>query len=184
MLRAISFVVGFLMAGAVMAADLGKPTVAAVISAPAAVPDMWTAPYIEFGVAGQFAKGNNKSAVVSVGLGYTYHAMGNPWTPGVFARAQASVEGFDDSAVFRFDQPFSAGVTLGYLVSPSTRVYGILGYSKSFDAKFEGPMLGLGVSLPMFGTMRIGGEYTAQFDAFKADSNVANEIRGLVAFQF
>lgn len=167
------------------AADLGKPTVAAVISAPAAVPDMWSAPYLEFSAAGQFAKGGNKNAAATVGLGYTYHAMNNPWVPGVFARFGASVEGNNESAVLQFDQPITAGVTLGYLVMPSTRIYGVLGYSKSISSDFRGPVLGAGFHLPVFGNLRLGMEYTAQFDRnFKADNDVVNEVRAMIQIPF
>lgn len=187
MLRVVSLILGFLLAGPILAADLGgKPAAAPAAVAPAPVPDMWTAPYIEFGISGQFAKGSSeKNAALTVGLGYTYHAMGNPWTPGVFAKIGASVEGFDDSAVLRFDQPITAGLTLGYLVSPSTRVYGIAGYAKALDTDFMGPVLGVGVSLPVFGNLRLGGEYTATFDRnFKADKDVINEFRVMMAIPF
>lgn len=183
--RVIAFLFGMLIAGPILAADLGKPAAAPVAVAPAAIPDMWTAPYMEFGFAGQFAKGSEKNAALTIGIGYTHHAMGNPWTPGVFAKIGASVEGFNDSAVLRFDQPITAGVTLGYLVSPSTRVYGIAGYAKALDTDFMGPVLGVGVSLPVFGNLRLGGEYTATFDRnFKADKDVVNELRAMIQIPF
>ena len=182
-------VVGLFMAVAactsIKAADLGgKPAAAPAAVAPAPVPDQWTAPFVEFGIGGQFAKGGEKNMVATVGIGYTYHALGNPWVPGVFARYGASIEGRDDSAVLRFDQPITAGVTLGYLVFPSTRVYGIAGYSKSIDTDFQGALVGLGISFPVFGQLRFGAEYTAQFDKFKADSDVVNEVRVMTAIPF
>lgn len=181
-------VVGLFMAVAactsIKAADLGKPAAVPAAVAPAPVPDQWTAPFVEFGIGGQFAKGGSKNAVATVGIGYTHHALGNPWVPGVFARYGASIEGRDDSAVLRFDQPITAGVTLGYLVAPSTRVYGIAGYSKSIDTDFQGALVGLGISLPVFGSLRLGAEYTAQFDKFKADSDVVNEVRIMTAIPF
>ena len=176
---------GFLMvfgATYAKAADLGgKPAAAPAAVAPAPVPDQWSSWYVEFGGVGQFAAGNQKNAAGKAGIGYTYHALGNPWVVGAFARYGFSVEGNSDAAVLTFDQPITGGVRLGYLVQPSTYLYGLAAYSKAIDSNFHGPVLGLGAETPVLGSLRLAVEYNAQFDRdFKATKDVVHEI-GLFA---
>lgn len=165
----------------IKAADLGKPAAAPAAVAPAPVPDQWSSWYVEFGGVGQFAAGNQKNAAGKAGIGYTYHALGNPWVVGAFARYGFSAEGNSDAAVLTFDQPITGGVRLGYLVQPSTYLYGLAAFSKSIDTNFQGPVLGLGAETPVLGTLRLAVEYNAQFDRdFKATKDVVHEI-GLFA---
>lgn len=176
MLRVIALIAGFLIAGPVLSADLGKPAAAPAAVAPAPVPDQWNGMYFEFGAVGQFMNGE-KNAAGLAGIGYNYHAFGNPWVVGAFLRYGFSAEGNSDAAVLTFDQPLTAAIRAGYLVAPSTLLYGLAGYSKSLKDDFKGPILGFGAEAPVFGSLRIGVEYTAQFDkTFKADSDIVHEV--------
>jgi opacity protein-like surface antigen len=157
------------------AADLGAPkTVAAAIPEP--VKDQWTGLYFEFGAAGQFMKGE-KNAAGLAGIGYNYHTFGNPLVVGVFLRYGFSAEGNSDAAVLSFDQPLTAAIRAGYLVAPSTLIYGLAGYSKSLDTDYRGPLIGAGVEAPVLGSLRLSLEYSAMFDkTFKADADVVHNI--------
>jgi hypothetical protein len=180
---------GFLMVAAATgakSADLGKPApagpanIAAMI--PAAVPDQWTGAYLEGGAAAAFIKGGDKALHGLGGLGYNYHALGNPFVGSIFARYGFSAEGNSDAAVLTFDVPLTVAVRAGYLIQPSTLLYGLAGYSKSLKGDdFKGPILGLGAEAPVFGSLRLAVEYNAQFDKdFKADKDVVHSI-GLFA---
>lgn len=140
MLRVIALIAGFLIAGPVLSADLGKPAAAPAAVAPAPVPDQWNGMYVEFGAVGQFMNGE-KNAAGLAGIGYNYHAFGNPWVVGAFLRYGFSAEGNSDAAVLTFDQPLTAAIRAGYLVAPSTLLYGLAGYSKSLKDDFKGPIL-------------------------------------------
>lgn len=163
----------------VKAADLGKPVAAApaaVVAAP--VPDQWSSWYVEAGAGGQFIKGGDKNLAGFAGIGWNTHALGNPWVVGAFLRYGFSMEGNSDAAVLTFDQPATLAIRGGYLVAPSTLLYGIAGFSKSIKGPdFQGPILGLGAEAPILGSLRLAAEYTAQFDRdFKADRDVAHNI--------
>lgn len=164
----------------VKAADLGgKPAEkAAAAAAIADVPSQWRSWYIEAGGVAQFARGGDKNLAGMGGIGYTYHAIGNPWVGGVFARYGFSAEGNSNSAVLSFDQPLTLAARAGYLVLPSTLLYGLAGYSKSLNgADFRGPVVGLGAEAPVLGNIRLAVEYSAQFDrTFKADADVVHNI--------
>lgn len=177
MLRVMSFLVGFLMAAPIFAADLGKPAAAPAAVAPAPIPDQWNGLYFEAGAVGQFVKGGEKNAAGIAGIGYNYHAFGNPWVASVMLRYGFSAEGNSDAAVLMFDQPITVAARAGYLVAPSTLIYGLAGYSKSIDTDFAGPVLGLGMEAPVLGSLRLGLEYSAQFDkTLKADADVVHNI--------
>ena len=168
------------------AADLGKPTEKPAAVAPAPVADQWTGAYAEFGAGAQFVKGGDKALVGAVGLGYNYHAFGNPFVASIFARYGATMEGNDNSAVLSFDQPLTVAIRAGYLIQPSTLLYGLAGYSKTINgADFRGPILGLGAEAPVFGSLRLAVEYTAQFDRdFKTDRDVAHNIMAFARLPF
>lgn len=173
---------GFLMvlgATYAKAADLGgKPAAAPAAVAPEPVPDQWRSWYVEAGGVAQFMKGGDKNLAGLGGIGYTYHALGNPFVGGIFARYGFSAEGDSNSAVLTFDQPLTVAVRGGYLVLPSTLLYGLAGYSKSLNGQdFRGPIVGLGAEAPVLGSMRLAVEYSAQFDRdFKATSDVVHNI--------
>jgi len=160
----------------VHAADLGKPAAAPpAITDP--IPDQWTGLYFEGGAVGQFSKGGDKQAVGIVGLGYNYRYRGTPWVVGGLIRYGFSAEGNSDAAVLSFNQPISVAVRMGYLAQPSTMLYGIAGFSKSIDSDFRGPLVGVGAELPVLGMLRLGVEYTAQFDRkFTATDDVVHNI--------
>jgi len=164
------------------AADLGKPTVAAVLAAPAPIPDQWKGFYLEGGAAAAFVKGGDKALLGLGGIGWNYHALGNPFVGSVFARYGFSAEGNSDAAVLTFDVPLTVAARFGYLAAPSTLLYGLAGYSISLNnSDFKGPVLGLGAEAPVLGSLRLAVEYTAQFDKdFKADADVIHSI-GLFA---
>lgn len=170
-----------------IAADLGKgPAPAPVVAAPAPVADQWHGFYVEAGGGGQFVKGGDKTPVGAAGIGYNYHAFGNPWVGGVFARYGFSAEGNSSSAVLTFDQPFTVAVRMGYLVQPSTLIYGLAGYSKTLNGSdFRGPLVGFGAEAPIFGSLRLAVEYNAQFDRdFKTTSDVAHNIMAFARLPF
>lgn len=183
MIRLIAFFCGLMVATATYAADLGKPAVAApatlVAMLPAAVPDQWTGLYFEGGYASRFTDTSKHTATGKIGIGYTYHALGNPWVGGVFARYGFSIDGDSDAAILTFDQPVTLGARIGYLVQPSTYLYGVFGYSFGKDND-KGAILGLGAEAPVLGKLRLALEYHAQFEDFKASSDVIHEI-GLYA---
>jgi opacity protein-like surface antigen len=160
-----------------IAADLGKPAAVAAV-APAPIPDQWSGFYLEGGAAGQFVTGGDKRLIGLGGIGYNYHALGNPFVGSLFARYGFSAEGNSDAAVLTFDQPLTIAVRAGYLVQPSTLLYGLAGYSMSLRGDdFRGPILGVGAEAPVLGSLRLGVEYTAQFDRdFKADKDVVHAI--------
>lgn len=162
----------------IKAADLGKPAAAPAAVAPEPVPDQWRSWYVEAGGVAQFMKGGDKNLAGLGGIGYTYHAFGNPFVGGIFARYGFSAEGDSNSAVLTFDQPLTVAVRGGYLVLPSTLLYGLAGYSKSLNGQdFRGPIVGLGAEAPVLGSMRLAVEYSAQFDRdFKATSDVVHNI--------
>lgn len=176
MQRVIAFLFGMLIAGPILAADLGKPAPAPAAQ-PAPVPDQWNGLYFEFGGVGQFAKGGEKNAAGIAGIGYNYHAFGNPWVAGLMLRYGFSIEGDSDAAILTFDQPITLAARAGYLVAPSTLIYGLAGYSKSINTDFTGPVLGIGAEAPVLGSLRLSLEYSAQFDkTFKADADVVHNI--------
>lgn len=157
------------------AADLGKPAPAPLVI-PDPVKDQWTGLYFEFGAAGQFMKGE-KNAAGLAGIGYNFHTIGNPLVVSAFLRYGFSAEGNSDAAVMTFDQPLTAAIRAGYLVSPSTLIYGLAGYSKSLDTDYRGPLIGAGIEAPVLGTLRLSLEYSAMFDkTFKADADVVHNI--------
>lgn len=163
-------------AGLTNAADLGKPAPAPV-AAPEPVADQWKGLYVEFGGAGQFAKGGEKNAAGKIGAGYNYHVFGNPFVASLFVRYGFSAEGNSDAAVLTFDQPITVAARVGYLALPSTLLYGLAGYSKSINTDFSGPLIGVGAEAPVLGNLRLSLEYTAQFDkTMKASADVVHEI--------
>ena len=158
------------------AADLGKPAPAPLVI-PDPVKDQWTGLYVEFGAAGQFMKGGEKNAAGLAGIGYNFHTIGNPLVVSAFLRYGFSAEGNSDAAVLTFDQPLTAAIRAGYLVSPSTLIYGLAGYSKSLDTDYRGPLIGAGIEAPVLGTLRLSLEYSAMFaKTFKADADVVHNI--------
>jgi len=179
-MRTIAYAIAAVMLvciGAVAhAADLGKPAVAPpAVTDP--IPDQWTSLFVEGGMVGQFSKGGDKQAVGIVGLGYNYHYRGTPWVVGGLIRYGFSAEGNSDAAVLSFNQPISVAVRMGYLAQPSTMLYGMAGFSKSIDSDFRGPLVGVGAELPVLGMLRLGVEYTAQFDRkFTATDDVVHNI--------
>lgn len=176
MLRVVSIILGFLMAGPILAADLGKPAAAPAAVAPAPIPDQWNGMYFEFGAVGQFMNGE-KNAAGLAGIGYNFHTIGNPLVVSAFLRYGFSAEGNSDAAVLTFDQPLTAAIRAGYLVSPSTLIYGLAGYSKSLDTDYRGPLIGAGIEAPVLGTLRLSLEYSAMFaKTFKADADVVHNI--------
>ena len=158
------------------AADLGKPATAPA-AAIADIPDQWTGLYFEGGTVGQFTKAGDKSAAGLLGIGYNAHTRGTPWVVGALVRYGFSAEGNSDAAVLTFDQPLTGAVRMGYLAYPSTLIYGIAGYAKSLKTDYRGPLAGLGAEFPVLGSLRLGIEYTAQFDrSFKADADVIHNV--------
>ena len=161
------------------AADLGKPVAEkAAAVAPAPVADQWTGFYLEGGGGAQFSRGGDKALIGAGGIGYNYHAFGNPFVASIFARYGATMEGNDNSAVLSFDQPLTVAIRAGYLVQPSTLLYALAGYSKTLNGTdFKGPIVGIGAEAPILGSLRLAVEYTAQFDRdFKADRDIAHNI--------
>lgn len=160
-------------------ADLGKPVAAApaaVVAAP--VPDQWQGAFIEAGAGGAFAKGGNKELLGRIGAGYNFHAFGNPFVGGVFAYYGAKMEGHSDSAMLTFDEPLTVGARAGFLIQPSTYLYGTFGYSKSINgADFKGPVVGFGIEVPSIGNIKLGLEYQAQFaEKFKIDDETRHAV--------
>lgn len=161
------------------AADLGKPAVAAAAPAAAVadIPDQWSGLYFEGGAVGQFMRGGDKQAVGLIGLGYNAHTRGTPWVVGGLVRYGFSADGNRDAAVLTFDQPITVAVRMGYLVQPSTLLYGLAGYSKSLREEFSGPLIGAGIEAPVIGSLRLSLEYGAQFDrTFRADRDVIHNV--------
>ena len=180
---------GFLMvfgATYAKAADLGgKPAAAPAAVAPEPVKDQWVGPFVQFGGGADFVKSGDKAATGVFGIGYSHRQFGSPIVVSVLARYGFSAEGNSDSAILTFDVPITLAARIGYLAQPSTQVYGIAGFSKSINNDFQGPMVGIGAETPVFGSLRLGLEYTAQFDrSFKADKDVINQIRALATIPF
>ena len=170
-----------------IAADLGKPAAPApVVAAPAPVADQWHGFYLGAGGGGQFTKGGGKALIGAGEIGYNYHAFGNPWVGGALIRYGFSAEGNSSSAVLAFDQPLTVAIRAGYLVQPSTLIYGLAGYSKTLNGSdFRGPLVGIGAEAPIFGSLRLAVEYNAQFDRdFKTSQDVAHNIMAFARLPF
>ena len=139
------------MATAASAADLGKPAAAPIpIADIPPLGDQWTGPYIEGGIAGRYFEGE-KVGMATAGIGYNYRPSINiPTVVGAFARYGFSVEGRESSALLTFDQPWTIGARAGYLVQPSTLIYGLGGYSQGRDLD-KGWIVGMGIEQMMLG---------------------------------
>ena len=179
---------GFLMvfgATYAKAADLGKPAAAPAAVAAEPVKDQWVGPFVQFGGGADFVKSGDKAATGVFGIGYSHRQFGSSIVVSVLARYGFSAEGNSDSAILTFDVPITLAARIGYLAQPSTQIYGIAGFSKSINNDFQGPMVGIGAETPVFGSLRLGLEYTAQFDrSFKADKDVINQVRALATIPF
>lgn len=164
-MRAMLIALGFVLAtvSAALAADKGGAPAAPIpVADIPALGDQWTGPYIEGGFAGRYFEGEKVGMGVA-GIGYNFRPSINiPTVIGAFARYGFSVEGRDSSALLTFDQPWTIGARAGYLVQPSTLIYGLGGYSQGRDLD-KGWIVGAGIEQMMLGKFSVGPEYHAQF---------------------
>lgn len=161
-MRAFLIALGFVLATitSAVAADKGGPTAPIPIADIPPLGDQWIGFYVEGGIAGRYFEGE-KVGMATAGIGYNYR-LASPIVLGAFARYGFSVEGHDSSALLTFDQPWTIGARAGYLVQPSTLIYGLGGYSQGRDLD-KGWIVGLGIEQMMLGKFSIGPEYHAQF---------------------
>ena len=186
MLRVITFALGFLMATATFAADLGKLAVAPPATTVAmfpAVPDQWRGCYVEAGAAGRFIKSDDRAATGSGGLGCTFKADGNPVVGGIFARYSFSLDADTSAAVLTFDQPVTVAASAGYLIQPNTRLYILGGYSigKGDDKGF---IAGFGAETVVYKTLSLAAEFHTQFTDLSGKDEQIHSIGLYVRHRF